>query len=414
MWLLWLCMAALAGHLEDARALMAEGLPETAVVVLDPHLATDPAAALLRFQLAERLGDPEALQAVLSEEVVAHLPWSTRDEAHLLMARRDVATGHIEQARVHLELVFPDADAYGPSRLLVGDLEASEARYLAAVHTWREAVMRGEDVALLRIAEVYERLGRPADAVHYLEMIPAEHPSWWRSRVPLARDLLAIGAEGEAMAVLLDLAKKAVPGDWWVPELQFLRAQAWSQRCVEARAREIRTRAAARLAPVLVLFEAEIQQGYSPEAAWEAHFGHASGGSLPRAWYHTFLGGDDVRPLLARLVRIDDELVRVALTGDDTRVAGLAARRAATVRALGLRLIVAMARERDRIAPWVEGRAEADGLVMVLPEDEQPDRRRRGVSERRSRRWPFGAEDSRQDARAWLGAPAHCPPPSQR
>ena len=264
MWLLWLCMAALAGHLEDARALMAEGLPETAVVVLDPHLATDPAAALLRFQLAERLGDPEALQAVLSEEVVAHLPWSTRDEAHLLMARRDVATGHIEQARVHLELVFPDADAYGPSRLLVGDLEASEARYLAAVHTWREAVMRGEDVALLRIAEVYERLGRPADAVHYLEMIPAEHPSWWRSRVPLARDLLAIGAEGEAMAVLLDLAKKAVPGDWWVPELQFLRAQAWSQRCVEARAREIRTRAAARLAPVLVLFEAEIQQGYSP------------------------------------------------------------------------------------------------------------------------------------------------------
>ena len=364
----------------QAQALVERGWIEAAVALLDPHLETDRDAALLRFQLAERLNDYDALLAVLNEDVLARLPWSTRDRAHLLMAQRQVAAGRIESAKVHLDLVFPDAEVYPASRLLVGDLEAADGHYRAAVHAWREAVLGGETGAgLLRIAEVYEKLGRPANAVTYLEMIPKEASSWGRSRLPLARDLLAIGAEGEAMALLIDLGEPEIQAELWTPELAFLRAEAWSQRCRRDRAQEIRNGAVVALKPVLDQLIYELEQNYTPEQAWEAHFGHRSingppKGSLPEAWYRTFLDGDDVRPLVERLLRVDRELVNVALTGDDTLVAALAARRAMTIRGLGLRLLVALERARDRLVPWVQGKAESERLVLLLPEDERPKR----------------------------------------
>lgn len=386
MWrMLWAISAASAGPVDDARAHLEQGWAEAAVTVLDPYLWQSADAALLRFELAEQLEDPGALQDVLTPDVVERLPWSTRDRAHLLLATRDLQAGRIAAARRHLEVVYPDSAAWGRARLLAGDLALADGQPRSAVYHWREAVEHGESgLGLLRIAETYEKLGRPADAVGYLEMIPDGTPAWWQSRIPLARDLLAIGSEGEAMAVLVALAEPEVQIDLWTPELEFLRAEAWEQRCQYAKATEIRLSARQALRPV---FEAtEIPPESTPEALWATYVGEGS--PMPAPWVRTFLAGRDVQPLVDRVKRIDAELAPIALAGHDDLVAILVGRRAATVRQLGLRLQVALVRERNRLAPWLFGKAEQEGLVAATPNEDHE----RHVPARRRR--PFRIQDS--------------------
>ncbi len=317
------------------------------------------------------------------------LPWSTRDRAHLILARADVAAGRRESAKVHLDLVFPDADVYAASRLLWGDLDRMEERFLSAVHHWREAVHHGEvGAGLLRIGEVYAQVGRPADAVTYLSMIPADSEAWADSRLPLARSLLAVGDEGPAMSVLLSVADPAQRAARWMPELEFLRARAWEARCRPGRAEEIRVAARAALRPTYeeLLYHLAIET--PPGETWRSHFGEAAEGQLPRAWYTAFLRRPAVRPRAARLLRIDDELVQVALAGRDELVAALAARRGVVVHELGRLLRAALEQELDRLARWLEpaGRGVAGRAVVDSPTPAWP------WPEQRGRRGPFRGE----------------------
>ncbi|MBX2801834.1 MAG: tetratricopeptide repeat protein [Myxococcales bacterium] len=365
MWLWWLSLTVWAGPADDARALLGAGWIEAAAVTLDPWLGEDAEAALLRFELADRVGDHDSLQPVLTPPLVAKLPWSTRDRAHLVLGRTHIETGDLRAAARHLSQVYPDAEVYSDALLLLGDIEAARGNLLTAVRTWRQATFHGApSQALLRIGQVYEQLGRPANAATYFEMIPEQTPEWAHSRVPLARDLLAAGSEAEALSALLALNQSWVRAHTWSPEAEFLRARIWAVRCRPDRAEEIAQSARDELAPVLVAFTLAMNSGGSPNDLWDDHFGHGAAGGLPARWYRTFLAGRDVAPLFARLKRIDRELVMLSLEGHDALVAALAARRGRTVHALGIRLAAAIARDRSAIAPWLEDVEEArDGWV---------------------------------------------------
>lgn len=401
--MLWLgsALAAWAGPADEAGALLEAGWPESAVCLLDSWLGRDPEAALLRFSLAERLDDDEALQAVLTPRIVAALPWSTRDQAHLLLGRAALQRGEPDIARQHLESVFPDAAAYGEASLLLGDLAVSGGQVIDGLHAWRRAVQGGElGPGLLRIASTYEALDRPADAATYLSMIPEALPEWGPSRVRLAEQLVVSGAEGQALSVLLELGRAPTSGPIWAPTAELLRGVVWQVRCQRLGERcpaggaDPERSAAQReaLGVLLLQLRAALGTGSGPSEAFSLLIdAPADPALLPEGWVRSWRRRPEVAPLLLRLERIEAELVEVALAGEDALVAALAARRGATVAALGAQLRLALEQEIEALSPWAEGSAPQQLLQQARSRPSGP-LPRCGSLAQSGRSWPIRGE----------------------
>lgn len=221
---------AYAGCVERYFDYYEAGRPDSAEVMLRQALELMPEAEgnfLLLGNLAELVvarGDSTEAVDLLSQAVSRQpaIPELRERRADLLMG-----IGRVETALADYdELVskFPNSEIYRYKRVLAYE---QMGLWSAAEGDLRKILAHNADAYLPRVkmAEVYERQGRPMEAEKLLSYLIEQQPAMAPAYRARARLLMRKGRKSDALADVREVIRRS--GDRVEPEEYLLRAEAW-------------------------------------------------------------------------------------------------------------------------------------------------------------------------------------------
>jgi choline-sulfatase len=143
------------------------GEPDKALAETDAALALDPKDCDTRVLRASIFASRGAHDAAIAELRTAIATDPAKGKIRLDLAKLLVEAGRLAEARHEYDAVLGERADYAPALADLGALNAKEGRLEEAVATLARALAldSGEYQARFNLARVYERLGRPADAV---------------------------------------------------------------------------------------------------------------------------------------------------------------------------------------------------------------------------------------------------------
>jgi arylsulfatase A-like enzyme/Tfp pilus assembly protein PilF len=143
------------------------GQPDKALAETDAALALDPKDCDTRVLRASILASRGAVDAAVAELRAAIATDPVKGKIRLDLAKLLVEAGRLAEARHEYEAALAERADYAPALADLGALDAKEGRLEEAVTTLARALALdpSDYGARINLARVYERLGRPADAV---------------------------------------------------------------------------------------------------------------------------------------------------------------------------------------------------------------------------------------------------------